>query len=114
MAESGVDAVKVHVRDARVRIEAALASLLVFHGVVHHRAVTRAHPAQGAQPLLAAEQLLAHLEALLAIRVADQLRRLIAVFWFDVVTPEIERLQNVSVGIDDIIGASHGRPSFSA
>ena len=88
--------------------------MLVFHGVVHHSAVAGAHPAQGAQPFLAAEQLLAHLKALLAVRVADQLRCLIAVFWFDVITPEIQRLQNVSVGIDDIIGASHGRPSFSA
>ena len=96
-----------------MRIETTLAALLVFHGVVHHGAVAGPHPAKRAETFLAAEQLLADLQALLAVRIADQLRRLIPIFRVDVVAPEIERLQNVSIGIDDIICAGHGRSSFS-
>ncbi len=90
-----------------MRIEAALAPLLVLHGIVHHGAITRANTADGTQTLLAAEQLLADLQALLAVLVANELRRLIAEFWVHVVFPERQRLQNVSVGIDDVVRAVH-------
>ncbi len=106
--ERGIDAVEIHVGDARVRIEAALASLLVLHGIVHHGAVARTDAAKRAEALFAAEQLFADLQALLAVGVADQLGRKIAVFGIHVVIPERQRLQDVSIGVDDVIGATHG------
>ena len=89
-------------------IEATLAALFVLQRVVHHGAVARANATDSAEPLLAAEQLLADLQALLAVLVADQLWRLITELRIHVVIPESQRLQYVSVGIDDIQSSTHG------
>ena len=47
------------------------------------------------------------LETLLAVLVTDQLGRLIAEFRIHVVIPECQRLQDVSVGINDIQSSTH-------
>ena len=47
------------------------------------------------------------LEALLAVLVDDKARPALAEFGIDVFVPEIERLQNVAVGIDNVIRTGH-------
>ena len=106
--EGGVDAVHVHVRNARMRIEAALAALFVFHRVVHNGAVACSDSTQCAHALFAAQQLLADLQSLLAVGVADDLRGLVAEGWVHVVVPQCERFEDVAVGVDHVIGAGHG------
>src|SRR5262249_62070454 len=55
--ERSVDAVQVHVRNSRVRVEAALPPLDVLHGDVIDRALPGADPAEGAEPLGASQTL---------------------------------------------------------
>jgi hypothetical protein len=43
----------------------------------------------------------------LAVLVLDEARRPIAVLRVGVFVPEVERLQDVTAGIDDIVGATH-------
>ena len=46
-------------------------------------------------------------QLVLAVLAFDDLRRPIAEFRVHVFLPEVERLQDVAVGIDDVIGAAH-------
>jgi len=46
-------------------------------------------------------------EAFLAVLVDGKPRPALAVFGIDVFVPEIQRLQNVAVGIDNVIGTGH-------
>src|SRR6185437_4666666 len=106
--ECRVDAVEVHVGDARVRIEAALAALLVFPCVVHDDgAVARTDRAEIAEPLLAAQHLAADQQPGLAIFVDHRARRLVAVRRVHVALPKVERFEDMSVGVDDVVGATH-------
>src|SRR5436309_1319406 len=108
--EGGVDAVEVHVGDARVRIEAALAPIDVLHRLVFDLALPRADRADHAEALLAAEHLTLDVQALLAIRVAHDPRRAIAELGIDVLVPDVDGLEHVTVGVDDVVGSRHGGP----
>ena len=57
----------------------------------------------------AAEDLLLDDQALLAVGVLDQPRRPVAESRVDVMVPQIERLEHMAIGIDDVIGATHQR-----
>src|SRR5262249_20899226 len=103
----GVDAVEIHVGDAGVGIEAALAPVLVFHGVGRHDALPGADAADAAEARAAAEDLLLQGQALLAVLVLDALARPTAILGIHVVVPQGERLQDVAVGVDDIVTAAH-------
>ena len=105
--EGGVDAVEIHVGDAGVRIEAALASVLVVHRVGRDDALARADAADAAEAGAAAEDLVLQQQALLAVLVLDQLRRALAVLRVHVVVPQRERLEHMPVGIDDVVLAAH-------
>ncbi len=106
--ERGVDAVEVHVGDALMRIEPAGAALVVFHLGRLDRALARADAADPAHALLAAEQLALDVELFGAGRGVDnEPRRPVAELRVHVFVPEIERLQDVPIGIDDVIGAGH-------
>ncbi len=106
--KGGVDAVEVHVGDALVRVEPAGAALIVFHLGRLDRALARPDTADPAHALLAAEQLALDVELLGAGRgIDDKPRRPVAEFGVHVFVPEIERLQDVPIGIDDVIGAGH-------
>jgi hypothetical protein len=75
----GIDAVRIHVGDAGMRIEAALAALPVLHRIGRDDALAGANSAGAAEPGLgAAEHLLLDDEPLLAVRVFDQPQRPIA------------------------------------
>ena len=59
-----------------------------------------------------AEQFAFDAEPLLAVLVDHKPRPALAVLGIDVFVPEIERLQNVAVGIDSVVGESHHPSSF--
>src|SRR5207248_8122775 len=91
--EHGVDAVRIHVGHAGMRVEPALAAFVVLHRITGDDALARADPAGAAEPgLRAAEDLLLDDEALLAVLVLDQPRRPIAEAGLHVIVPQIERL----------------------
>ena len=110
--EGGVDAVRVHVGDARVRVEPAGLAFLVFHRVGGDDALPRADRADAADAeLRIADRVLLDNQPLLAgLVVLDDARRPVAELGIDVLVPEIERLQDMAVGIDDVIGAGHQVP----
>src|SRR5205085_12475056 len=106
--KGGIDPVQIHVGDALVRIEAAGAALIVFHLRRLDRALPRADAAYAAHPLLTAEQLTLDIELFLAgLRIDDEARRAVAILGIHVIVPEIERLQDVTIGVDDVIDAAH-------
>ena len=105
----GVDAVRVHVGHPRMRIEPAGLAVPVLHRVGGDDALPGADRAGAAEPGLgAAEDLLLDDEALLAVGVLDQPRRPVAEPRVHVMVPQIERLEHMAIGIDDIVGARHG------
>ena len=53
-------------------------------------------------------------QLVLAVLAFDDLRSPVAEFRVDVFFPEVERLQDVAVGIDDVIGAAPSSVSSSA
>src|SRR5207248_10913119 len=61
--------------------------------------------------LVVADDMLVHDEALLAVLAGDDAGRPVAEPGVDVFVPEIERLEDVTVGVDDVIGAAHQRSS---
>ena len=90
-----------------MRVEPAGAPLLIGEIVVEYDAVARADRAQGPQALLAAKGLAVDLEALLAVGVGEALRPPVAEGRIDVMLPQIDRFEDVPVGVDDIIGLAH-------
>jgi hypothetical protein len=110
--EGGVDAVQVHVGDARVRIEAALAAVDVLHGLLGHLVIAGADGPDDPEAFLAPQHLLADLEPLLAVGVHDDARSALAVGGIDVLVPDVHRLQHMSVGVDHVVGACHGSLLF--
>ena len=103
-----VDAVGIHVGDALVRIEPAGLPVFVGHRVALDDALPgpdRADPADAA--LAVANRVLLDDEALLAVVTLDDARRPVAKLRVDVFGPKIERLEDMTVGIDDIISAGH-------
>ena len=115
--ERGVDAVRIHVGDARVRVEPAGLAFLVFHRVGGDDALARADRADPADAeLRVADRVLLDDQPLLAaLVVLDDARRPVAELGIDVFVPEIERLQDMPVGIDDVVGAGHqgSSPAFA-
>ena len=104
----GADAVSIHVGDSLVRIEAAWLAVLVGHRIGLDHTLASADCANPADAALAiADYVLLDYEALLAVFAFHYPRRTIAKSGIDIVIPKIERLENVAVGIDDIISSSH-------
>src|SRR5438445_12878719 len=87
--EGSVDAVGIHVGDACVRIEAALAAFIVGHRIVADDAVTGADRAERSKTFAPAKRLAIDAQALLAVRVDKQARRPITKARIDVVLPQI-------------------------
>ena len=93
-----------------MRVEPALAAFLVLHRVAGDDALAGADPTGAAEPGLgAAQHLLLDDEPLLAVLILDQPRRPVAEFRVHVLVPQIERLKHMTIGIDDVIGATHQR-----
>ena len=110
--ERGVDPVLVHVGNPSMRVETTLAALGIFHGVVHHRALARADAAQSAHALFAAEDFLLDHQPLFAVLIDHQPRCAVAEGGVHVIVPERQRLQDVAVGVDDVVGSAHGVSPF--
>src|SRR5437764_978146 len=78
-------------------------ALLVFQFGRLDRALPGADSADSAHPLLAAEELRLDEELLLAgLVVDDQPRRPVAILRVHVVGPQIERFEDVAIGVDDV------------
>ena len=86
----------------------------VLHGDVGHRALPGADGPDDAEALRAAQHLALHAQALLAVRVDEEARRALAVGGVDVLLPQVERLEHVPIGVDDVIGASHDASPFGS
>src|SRR5580693_6694447 len=110
--ECSVDAVGIHIGDSCVRVEAALAALAVCHRIVANDPITRADRAECAKPPASAKRLAIDAQALLAVLVDEEARRPIPKRRIDIVLPEVEWLEDVAVGIDDIVRAIHNPAPF--
>src|SRR5437763_1971267 len=89
-------------------IEPSRLAYIVSHLVVLNDALPRPDaPDRADAALLAAQHLLLHDEALLAVSLLDDARRPVAEFRVDVMIPQVERLEDVAIGIDDVVGAGH-------
>jgi hypothetical protein len=105
--EGGIDAVDIHVDDARVRVEPALAPFGVLQGVGFDEALADADGAQAADPSRIAEQLAFDAQALLAVVVDDEPRPALAECGIHVLVPQVERFEDVTVGVDHVVRARH-------
>jgi len=105
--ESGIDAVGIHVDDACVRVEPALLAFGIFEAVELDGALPDADSAEAANSPRIAQQLAFDAEALLAVVVDDKPRPALAELGLDIFVPETERLENVAIGIDDVVGPRH-------
>src|SRR5437773_3391905 len=105
--ERGVDAVGIHVDDARVRIEAAFAALGIFQGAGFDDSLPGADGPQAADPPRITQQLAFDAQAFLAVVVDDKPRPALAEFGIDVLVPQVERLEDVTVGVDYVVRARH-------
>ena len=111
--KGGIDAVGIHVGDALVRVEPAGLAVLVRHRVALDDALPRADRADAAdaEPAVA-DRVLLHNEPLFAVLTLDDPRRPVAEGRVDVFVPKIERLEDVAVGIDDVVNATHNPAPF--
>ena len=91
-----------------MRVEAARTPFDVLHRDVIDRALTGADPADETEPFRAAQDLAFDEEPLLAVGVDDHPRRALAIRGVDVLLPDVDRLEDVSVGVDDVVRARHG------
>ena len=105
--EGGIDAVGIHVDDARVRVEPALAPFGIFQGVGLDDPLPDADGTQAADPARIAQQLAFDAQAFLAVFVDDKPRPALAEFGIDVLVPQIERLEDVAVRVDHVVRARH-------
>src|SRR5205807_951743 len=105
--EGGVDAVGVHVDDARVRVEPALAPLGIFQGAGLDDALPGTDGSKAADPPRIAQQLALDAEAFLAVVVDDEPRPALAEFGVDVLVPQVNRLEDVTVRVDYVVRARH-------
>ncbi len=112
--EGRVDAVEVHVGDAGVGIEAAAPAIDVFHLALFHCALAGPDRADDAEALRAAEDLALYEQAFLAVGVDDDPGRAIAEARVDVLVPQVHGLEDVTVGVDDLVGTRHGWPPSGA
>jgi hypothetical protein len=95
-----------------VRIKPALFALGIFEAVEFDGTLPYPDRAETADAARIAEQFAFDAEPLLAVMVDHKPRPALAVLGIDVFVPEIERLQNVAVGIDSVVGASHHPSPF--
>ena len=95
-----------------MRVEPAGLAVFVFERVRGNDPLAGSNPADpsDADPAVADHVLLDD-EALLPVVAFDDARGPIAEFRIDVFVPEIERLENVTVRIDNVVSACHWRPS---
>src|SRR3989449_5840077 len=105
--EGGIDAVGIHVDDARVRVEPAFAPLGIFQGAGLDDALPGADGPQAADPPRIAQQLALDAEAFLTVVVDDEPRPALAEFGTDVRVPQVEGLEDVAVGVDYVVRAGH-------
>src|SRR6516225_6499249 len=106
--EGGVDAIGVHVGDALVRVEPAGLAVLVGHRVGLDDTLPRPYRADPANAELAvADHVLLDDEPLLAVLALFDPRRPVAELRIDIFVPKVQRLEDVPVGIDDVVGATH-------
>ena len=105
--EGRVDAVRVHIGDALVRIEAAGLAVLVLHRVGGDDALTRPDPTDTADAALGgADRMLLDDKTLLAVFALYDTRRAIAEIGIHVEIPQVEWFEDVAVGVDDVIGTT--------
>src|SRR5262249_37459736 len=101
-------AVEIHIGNALVRIESAGAALLVFELGRLDLTLPRADPADAAKAALRiAGCALLDDQPALAVLLLGQARRPIAVLGVGVFLPQLERLEDMAVGVDDFVGAAH-------
>src|SRR2546426_4641738 len=110
----GVDAVEIHVRNPRVRVETAPAALDILHGALVDHALPGPDGADDAEALRAAEDLALYEQAFLAVGVDDDPGRAIPEARVDVLVPQVHGLEDVTVGVDDLVGTRHGWPPSGA
>ena len=99
----GVDPVRIHVNDARVRVEATLAAFLVFQGVDLYLTLAHADGTEASDPARIAEQLPFDFNSLRAVFIDDMPRPAIPKRRIDIVIPQCKWFENVAVGIDGIV-----------
>src|SRR5439155_25651404 len=92
--EGGVDAVGIHVDDARVRVEPAPASFGIFQGVGLDDSLPDADGTEAADPTRIAQQLALDAQAFLAVLVDDEPGPALAEFGIYVRVPQVERLED--------------------
>src|SRR5262249_58936717 len=69
-----------------------------------------ADAAEQAEPLLAAENPALDEEPLFTVGIDDHARRTIAKRRIHVLVPQLDRLEDVTVCVDDVVGTRHGGP----
>ena len=78
---------------------------------MRYLALARADPADAAEAARrVSERALLNDQPAFAVRVFDEARRPIAVFRVGVLLPQLERLQDVTVGVNDVVSAAHATP----
>src|SRR5439155_894378 len=105
--EGGIDAVGIHVDDARVRVEPAPAPFGIFQGAGLDDSLPDADGTQAADPPRIPQQLAFDAQAFLAVFVDDKPRPALAEFGIDVLVPQVERLEDVTVRVDYVVRARH-------
>src|SRR4029077_16255431 len=105
--EGGIDAVGIHVDDARVRVEPAPAPLGVLQGVCLDDSLPAADGTEAADTPGIAQQLAFDAQAFLAVVVDDEPRPALAELGIDVLVPQVEWLEDVAVCVDDVVRARH-------
>src|ERR1700751_1707519 len=107
--ECSVDAVGIHIGDSCVRVEATLAALVVGHCIVANYPITRADRAECAKPPASAKRLAIDAQAFLAVLVDEEARCAIPKRRIDIILPEVDRLEDVAVGIDGMVSRIHNQ-----
>src|SRR5712692_5116735 len=105
--EDGIDAVGIHVDDARVRVEPAFAPLGILQGAGLDDALPDADGTQAADAARVAQQLAFDAEAFLTVFVDDEPRPALAELGIDIPVPQVERLEDVAVRVDHVVRARH-------
>src|SRR6266478_8775629 len=90
-----------------MRVEPALLPFGVFEAVEFDSALPDTDRTEAADPARIAQQLAFDAKAFLAVFVDDKPRPALAKFRVDVLVPQIERLEHVTIGIDRVVGESH-------
>ena len=90
-----------------MRVEAAFPAFLVGHRIVAHDAVPRADRAECAEAPPAAKGFAVDAQALFAVGIDEAPRSPLAEGWRNIVLPQIERFEHVTVCVNDVICQTH-------